>query len=50
MLDTVDEKLRSVENREQTIRRTAGWLSPEEASRLRDDLMIFEKLYEGGND
>jgi hypothetical protein len=44
-LDAIDEKLRSVENREQTIRKTAGWISPQEASRLSDDLMIFEKIF-----
>lgn len=44
ILDAVDEKLQLVENREQTIRKTAGWLSPKEASRLSEDLMIFEKM------
>jgi hypothetical protein len=42
----VDEKLRLAESREQTIRKTAGWLSPEEASRLSDDLKVFEKIDE----
>jgi uncharacterized protein (DUF1778 family) len=46
ILDAVDEKLRLVENREETIRKTAGWLSPEEASRLSEDLKIFEKIDE----
>jgi hypothetical protein len=46
ILDAVDEKLRLVENREQTIRKTAGWLSPEEASRLKDDLKVFGKIDE----
>jgi uncharacterized protein (DUF1778 family) len=46
ILDAVDEKLRLVESREQTIRKTAGWLSPEEASRLSEDLNIFEKIDE----
>jgi uncharacterized protein (DUF1778 family) len=46
ILDAVDEKLRLVENREQTIRKTAGWLNPKEASRLSEDLMIFEKIDE----
>ena len=46
ILDAVDEKLRFVENREQTIRKTAGWLSLKEASRLSEDLMIFEKIDE----
>jgi uncharacterized protein (DUF1778 family) len=46
ILDAVDEKLQLVENREQTIRKTAGWLSPKEASRLSDDLKVFEKIDE----
>ena len=46
ILDAVDEKLRLVENREQTIRKTAGWLNPKEASRLSEDMMIFEKIDE----
>lgn len=46
ILDAVDEKLRLVENREQIIRKTAGWLSSEEGSRLSDDLKIFEKIDE----
>jgi hypothetical protein len=46
ILDAVDEKLRLVENREQTIRKTAGWLNPKEASRLSEDMMVFEKIDE----
>jgi uncharacterized protein (DUF1778 family) len=46
ILDAVDEKLRLVENREQAIRKTAGWLSQKEASRLSDDLKVFEKIDE----
>ena len=46
ILDAVDEKLRLVENREQTIRKTAGWLSPKAASRLSEDLKVFEKIDE----
>ena len=46
ILDAVDEKLQLVENREQIIRKTAGWLSPKEAARLSEDLMIFEKIDE----
>jgi hypothetical protein len=42
----VDEKLRLVENREQTIRKTAGWLSSKAAARLSDDLKIFEEIDE----
>jgi hypothetical protein len=46
ILDAVDEKLRFVENREQIIRKTAGWIGPKEASQLREDLMIFETIDE----
>jgi uncharacterized protein (DUF1778 family) len=46
ILDAVDEKLKLVENREQIIRKTAGWLSPKEASRLSEDMMIFENIDE----
>ena len=46
ILDAVDEKLRLVENREQTIRKTAGWLSSKAAARLSDDLRIFEEIDE----
>jgi uncharacterized protein (DUF1778 family) len=46
ILDAVYEKLQLVESREQTIRKTAGWLSPKEASRLSDDLVVFEKIDE----
>ena len=46
ILDAVDEKLQLFESREQTIRKTAGWLSPKEASRLKDDLRVFDKIDE----
>jgi hypothetical protein len=42
IIDAVDEKLRLAESREQTIRKTAGWLNPEEASRRRDDLKCLD--------
>ena len=42
ILDAVDEKLQLAQNREQIIRKTAGWLSLKEASRLKDDLKVFE--------
>jgi len=44
IIEAVDEKLRLVENREQTIRKMAGWLSPKAASRLSDDLKVFEEI------
>ncbi|MEI9479960.1 MAG: DUF1778 domain-containing protein [Deltaproteobacteria bacterium] len=46
ILDAVDEKLQLVESREQTIRKTAGWLNPKGASRLKDDLRVFDKIDE----
>jgi uncharacterized protein (DUF1778 family) len=46
ILDAVDEKLQLVESREQTIRKTAGWLSPNEASQLNDNLKVFEIIDE----
>ena len=42
ILDAVDE------TREQTIRKTAGWLSPEETSQLDDNLKVFEIIDEAG--
>ncbi len=46
ILDAVDEKLRLVLNREETIRKTAGWLSSEQASRLKDDVNVFDQIQE----
>jgi uncharacterized protein (DUF1778 family) len=46
ILDAVDEKLQLVESREQTIRKTAGWLSPNEASQLNANLKVFEIIDE----
>jgi uncharacterized protein (DUF1778 family) len=46
ILDAVDEKLHLVENREQTVRKTAGWLDPEEASQLKNDLKVFNMVDE----
>jgi len=48
ILDAVDEKLQLDETREQTIRKTAGWLSPEETSQLDDNLKVFELIDEAG--
>jgi uncharacterized protein (DUF1778 family) len=42
ILEAVNEKLGLVENREQLVRRTAGWLSPEEASDLKAVVRVFE--------
>jgi hypothetical protein len=47
ILEAVDEKLGLTENREQLIRKTAGWLDPEEASELRKHVKAFEDIHEG---
>jgi hypothetical protein len=46
ILDAVDEKLQLVQNREQVIRMAAGWLSPEEGSKIRKELEVFERIHE----
>ena len=47
IIDAVDEKLGISKNREQTIRRLAGWLSHEEAEELRNALEPFSRIHEG---
>ena len=47
ILEAINEKLGLAENREQLVRKTAGWLSPQEASRLKADLKVFEEIHEG---
>jgi len=47
ILDAIDEKLGLAANREQLIRKAAGWLTPEEASELRENLQVFEEIHEG---
>jgi uncharacterized protein (DUF1778 family) len=46
ILDAVDDKLQLAENREQIIRKTSGWLTPEEASELTDTMKVFEEIHE----
>jgi len=46
ILEAVNEKLGFVENREQLVRKTAGWLSPEEASDLKAAVRAFEEIHE----
>lgn len=46
ILDAIDEKLGLAGDREQLIRKTAGWMSSEEASELREDLKVFEEIHE----
>jgi len=47
ILEAVDEKLGLVKDREQTIRELAGWLSNQEAKKLRESLHIFSQTHEG---
>ncbi|MGC9977161.1 MAG: hypothetical protein ABSC57_10730, partial [Syntrophales bacterium] len=47
IIEAVNEKLGLIENREQVVRRTAGWLSPEEASDLKAAMKEFEEIHEG---
>jgi uncharacterized protein (DUF1778 family) len=47
IIEAVNEKLGLIENREQVIRRTAGWLSHQEASDLRFAVKEFEEIHEG---
>jgi hypothetical protein len=46
ILEAVNEKLGVAENREQLVRKMAGWLSPEEASDLRAGVAAFEAIHE----
>ncbi len=46
ILEAVNEKLGLVENREQLVRKTAGWLSPEEASDLKAAVKVFAEIHE----
>ncbi len=47
ILDAIDEKLGLAANREQLIRKAAGWLTPQDASELRENLQVFEEIHEG---
>ena len=47
ILTAVDEKLGLTKNREQTIRKLAGWLSHEEANELREAIDVFSQIQEG---
>jgi len=47
ILEAVDEKLGLTEDREQRIRKAAGWLGAEEASELKRHVKVFENVHEG---
>jgi hypothetical protein len=46
ILEALDEKLGLAEDRGQTIRKLAGWLSKEEARELRGSIDIFGRIQE----
>jgi len=46
ILEALDEKLGLAEDRGQTVRKLAGWLSKEDARKLRESLDIFSKVHE----
>jgi hypothetical protein len=46
ILEAIDEKLGIGENREQLVRKTAGWLSSDEASKLTGEVAAFEAIDE----
>ena len=47
ILEAVDEKLGLTEDREQRIRKAAGWLGAEEGSELKRHVKVFENVHEG---
>ncbi len=47
ILEAVNEKLGLAENREQVVKKMAGWMSPEEASDLKAAVGEFEEIHEG---
>lgn len=47
ILEAVDEKLGLIKDREQMIRKLAGWLSHEEAEELRKSVRIFNQVNQG---
>jgi uncharacterized protein (DUF1778 family) len=46
ILEAIDEKLGLAKSREETIRETAGWLSREDAQKLRKALAVFSEINE----
>jgi len=47
ILEAIDEKLGLIKDREQMIRKLAGWLSPEEAKELRESVRVFDRVHQG---
>jgi uncharacterized protein (DUF1778 family) len=46
ILEAIDEKLGLAKSREEVIRETAGWLSQEDARKLRKALAVFSEINE----
>ncbi len=46
ILEAVNEKLGIAENREQRVRKMAGWMSHEEASDLKANVAVFEEIHQ----
>jgi predicted DNA-binding protein len=47
ILEALDEKLGLAEDRGQTIRKLSGWLSKEDAKKLRESTDIFGQVHKG---
>lgn len=47
ILEAISEKLGTEINRKQLIRDLSGWMSPDEAEQLRNDLQHFDQVHEG---
>ena len=47
ILEALDEKLGLTEDRGQTIRKLSGWLSKEDAKKLRESIDIFGQVHKG---
>lgn len=47
IMEALDEKLGLAKSRESLIREAAGWMTPSEASELRETLAVFDRINEG---
>ncbi len=47
ILEAVEEKLGLIREREKIVRELAGWMSHEEAEKLRKSIEIFDQVNEG---
>jgi uncharacterized protein (DUF1778 family) len=46
ILEAIDEKLGLTKSREEIVRKTAGWLSEDDAQALRQSLAVFDEVNE----